>query len=354
MRVCQVCNAFARTVRHPAAGRTLVGMHKLWLVVAAVALSACTAMGADPDAVDDDAGDGDVVDEEAQGPEPLRVAGGPDPESALLAEVMVGLLEGAGLPAESVRYPSARATRQALKDGDVDVRTGYTGETWLESLGRADPPGDVQASFREVSEHDDAEVVWMRPRFLEGIDQPPANATFTFVVAGPPSLDAQLTTVSQLATRLSERADATLCVDHEFASRPDGLRAVLAAYSVRSDQPVLAASPDEVVGAVLAGDCLAGLTTATDGRAWASGLRPLVDDLGVFPAFVVVPQVSRAAVEEHPEIRAALGPLASHLSTQLLGGWNARVAAGEPIEQVAEDAVSTLSELADRPSADDG
>ncbi len=319
-------------------------MHKLWLVVAAVALSACTAVGADAGAADDD----------AQGPEPLRVAGGPDPESALLAEVMVGLLELAELPAETVRYPGARSARQALEAGEVDVRTGYTGETWLESLGRADPPGDVQASFQEVSEHDVAEVVWLRPRFLEGIDEPPANATFTFVVAGPPSLEAELTTVSQLATRLSERADATLCVDHEFASRPDGLRAVLAAYSVRSDQPVLAASPDEVVGAVLAGDCLAGLTTATDGRAWASGLRPLVDDLEVFPAFVVVPQISRAAVEEHPEIRAALGPLASHLSTQLLGRWNARVAAGEPIEQVAEDAVARLAELADRSAPDEG
>ena len=318
-------------------------MLRLWLVVVAGTLGACTAVGADPPESDD----------AAQGPEPVTVAVGQDAESALLAEVMVGLLEHAGLPAETVRFPGARAARQAIADGEVDVRAGYTGEAWLETLERADPPGDVRRSFQEVSEHDD-EVVWMQPRFLEGIDEPPANATFAFVVAGPPSLDAQLTTVSQLATRLSEQADATLCVDHEFASRPDGLRAVLAAYSVRSDQPVLAAAPDEVVGAVLAGDCVAGLTTATDGAAWASGLRPLVDDLEVFPAFVVVPQLSRVAVAERPQIRAALGPLASNLSTRLLGDWNARVATGEPPDQVAEDAVALLTDPTEHAESDDG
>jgi osmoprotectant transport system substrate-binding protein len=282
---------------------------------------------------------------------PLRVAAGPDAESTLLAHVLVALLADGDIDAEVVAFGEARDTRQALERGDVELRPAYTGEAWLEVLGRADPPSDPRASFEEVRAHDAEEgLVWFRPPFLEGAGQPPANATFAFVVAGPPSIDADLTTVSQLASRLSTQPDATLCVDPEFASRPDGLRAVLAAYSVRSDQPVLAAGPAEAVRGVAAGDCIAGLTTATDGQAWAAGLRPLTDDLGVFPAFVVLPQVRRDTLLDRPPVTAAVRPLAAQLTTALLGGWNAEVHRGRPVEEVAATGATELRRRAGLPS----
>lgn len=273
----------------------------------------------------------------------LRVAAGPDVESTLLAHVLVALLAERDVAAEVVAFGDARDTRQALERGDVDLRPAYTGEAWLEVLGRADPPGDPRTSFEEVRAHDAEDgLVWFRPTFLDGIAQPPANATFAFVVAGPPSVDADLVTVSQLASRLSAQPDATLCVDPEFASRTDGLRAVLSAYSVRSDQPVLAAGPSEAVRGVVAGDCIAGLTTATDGQAWAAGLRPLVDDLAVFPAFVPLPQVQRDVLLARPEVTAAIRPLAAQLTTALLGSWNAEVHRGRPMEEVAADGAIEL------------
>jgi glycine betaine/choline ABC-type transport system substrate-binding protein len=137
---------------------------------------------------------------------PVRVAAGPDAESGLLANILVALLALQEVEAEVVAFSDARDTRQALERGDVEVRPGYTGEAWLETLGRADPPGDPRASFEEVRSHDaQVGLLWFRPRFLEGIDEPPANATFAFVVPGPPSVDADLTTLSQLASRLSAR-----------------------------------------------------------------------------------------------------------------------------------------------------
>ena len=280
--------------------------------------------------------------------EPIRVASGPDAETMLLAHTMAVMLEAQGLPAEVVEFDDARASRVALERGRVEVRPGYTGETWLEALGRPDPPSDPLESYVAVRNHDEQEgILWLRPRVGDGIEEPPANATFAFVVQGPPSVDADLRTMSQLASRLSEQPDALVCVDQEFGERPDGLPAVLSAYSVRSDRPFLAAAPEEAVLGVAAGDCLAGLTTATDGAAWRAGLRPLVDDLRVFPAFVPLPQMRVDAVSEHPQMRVALGPMAAYMSTAALGGWNARVAAGEPIEQVAEDAARELYELAD-------
>lgn len=288
----------------------------------------------------------------ADGPEPpapdpavpsLKVAAAQDAESTLLAHVLVALLAEREVAAEVVAFSDARDTRQALERGDVDLRPAYTGEAWLEVLGRADPPSDPRQSYEEVRAHDVAAgLLWFRPPFVGGISEPPANATFAFVVAGPPSIDADLTSVSQLASRLSARPEATLCVDPEFASRPDGLPAVLAAYSVRSDQPVLAASPEDAVRGVLAGDCIAGLTTATDGRAWAAGLRPLVDDLAVFPAFVPLPQARREALLEQPEVSAAVRPMAAQLTTELLGGWNAEVHRGRAVEEIAVDAAVEL------------
>lgn len=287
--------------------------------------------------------------EQDEGPEPVRVAAGPDAESELLGHVLAQLLEAEDLEAELVTFSGAEDSRQALELGAVDVRVGYTGEAWLEVLGRADPPGDPRDSVAEVYAHDLAEdIVWLRPRYGDGADEPPANATFAFAVMGPPGADADLRTVSELATRLSEQAEARVCVDEEFGSRSDGLRAVLQAYSVRSDRPFLAASPEEAVVGVAAGDCLAGLTTTTDGHAWRSGLQTLTDDLQVFPAFVPLPQVRAEAVEEHSTLRGALTPFSAELTTALLGRSNAAVAGGAEVEEVAAELATELRRRAGR------
>ncbi len=277
-----------------------------------------------------------------QDEDPVRVAATADTEGQVLAAVLVELLEAADLPAETVGFADARDARQALELGAVDLRVGYTGEAWLETLGRADPPGDPEASLGPVRV-DDARrgIVWLAPRFDDDPLGAPANATFSFVVRGPPGIDADLRTVSQLAARLGEQPDATVCVDREFGTREDGLRAVLDAYRVRSDRPFLAADPAESVRAVATGDCIAGLTTATDGAAWAAGLRPLVDDLAVFPAFVIAAQVREPVLDERPGLRPALTPF-GELTTALVGSWNAAAATGTPIGDIAEDAREEL------------
>ncbi len=273
----------------------------------------------------------------------IRIAASADAESSLVAHTMVALLDDEGISADIVTFADSRDALQALMLGEVDVRVGYSGESWLESLARPNPTGDPYESFLAVRDYDERRgIIWLRPRFVDGIDGPPANATFAFVVQGPPGADADLATMSQLASRLSAQPDAVVCVDQEFASRADGLAAVLAAYSVRADRPFLAATPEEAVLGVAAGDCIAGLTTATDGLAWGRGLRPVEDDLGVFPAFVIAPQLRAAILDEHPEARSALSPIATRMTTTMLGRWNARVVAGESLETVAGDAAAEL------------
>ncbi|MEX2325101.1 MAG: glycine betaine ABC transporter substrate-binding protein [Nitriliruptoraceae bacterium] len=275
----------------------------------------------------------------------VTVAAGPDSESLLLAHIVVALLDVNEIAGEVVNFVDSRDSRQALELGAVDLRIGYTGETWLETLARADPPSNPRESFAAVRDFDAQRgITWLPPRFSENGHGPPANATFAFVIQGPPSADADLVTMSQFASRLSARPEAMVCVDREFATRPDGLPAVLSAYSVRSDRAFLAAEPDQAVLGVAAGDCLAGLTTTTDPDAFLAGLRPLIDDLGVFPAFVPSVQIRTDIADDRPQIRFAVMPLPLQLTTPMLAQWNARVRAGESIEDVATSVALQLRE----------
>lgn len=280
--------------------------------------------------------------------DPVRVGAGPEAESQLLAGITAALLVEAGFDVEPETFGDAAGAREALELGRVDLLPGYTGATWLEDHGRADPSGSPQTSWEEVQELDERRgLLWLRPPF--GEDAPvgaPANATFAFVVQPQTGL----TTMSQLATRLGEEPESLVCVDAEFGRRSDGLQAVLDAYRVSYDREFVAADAGEAVAGVAEGDCLAGLTTTTDGRAWDAGLVPLVDDLQVFPAFVVSLVVREDAREKHHGLIAAVAPLVDHLTTPMLREWNGRVIAGELPELVVTDVTNQLLVAAGRRS----
>lgn len=290
---------------------------------------------------------GDPVEPTPTGPE-VRIGSGPERESDLLAGILWELARSAGYQPRIVERADGGAARQALEVGDVDVLPGYTGQAWLEVLGLPNPPGDPRTSYARVASVDAAnDIRWLRPEFeLEaGVEGPPADATFGLFVRGIPSREADLSTITQLATRLGEIPDARVCVDEEFAVREDGWDAVRSAYSI-AERPLTPLGPTEALRGVASGSCLVGLGAATDGEAWANGLRLLDDPLQVFPAFVVSVQLREAYASEHPELVAALEPLADELTTALLGEWNGQVVRGVPMGEVAAQAARTLQQRA--------
>lgn len=272
------------------------------------------------------AGCGSTASGDAQ---PVLVGAWPSLEPRLLSETIVALLAAESIDATIREFGDAAAARQALELGEVELLPGYTGAAWLEVLGRSDPPGDVGTSFARVREFDErAGLLWLRPTFEDGwADSPPADATFSFFVLGPPALDARLTTMSQLASRLSEDPTARLCIDEDFSRRPDGREAVYRAYGISVDRSDFAAAPEAAVAAVRDRGCLAGLATTTDGSAWLAGLTPLIDDLSVFPAFGVA-IVARQSVLQGSGLPAALGPFSSQLTSDLLARHNGAVLRG--------------------------
>ena len=298
--------------------------------------TACTSIGSDPD---DPTPAGPVV----------RIGSGPEAESDLLAGILAELAAGAGFQPRIVERADGAAARQALEVGDVDVLPGYTGQAWLDVLGLPDPPGDPRTSYARVAAVDASnDVRWLRPEFEleEGVDGPPADATFGLFVRGIPSRTADLSTITQLATRLAEDPEALVCVDADFAVREDGWDALASAYSIAS-RTLTPLGPTAALRGVATGSCLVGLGAATDGEAWAAGLRLLEDPLQVFPAFVVSVQVREEVAEAHPELVEAFAPLTDELTTALLGTWNGQVVRQVvPFEEVVASAVQTLRQRA--------
>jgi osmoprotectant transport system substrate-binding protein len=271
---------------------------------------------------------------------PLRIGVGADAESELLGQVLAELLVRADLPAEVVTFGHARDVRRAILLDEIDMMPSYTGAVWLDVLAWTDPVSDPALSYERVRSMDaERGLVWLPPTG--------ANATFAFVVSAESEQMAEVETLEDLAF-VNTDPDALLCVDPDFAERPDGLGEFARVLSI-SDEVVLnqvvALEPRETVAAVAGGDCVAGLTTTTDGEAWAAGLRPLVDPgQRVFPAFVVGAVVAESTLEEHPEIELALAPF-TFVTTELLAEWNGRRVEGEPVEDVVDRAAATLVEM---------
>ena len=309
-------------------------------VVAATALSGCAVVTSQPGP------SADATSSAATGPL-VRIGVGPEQESALLGAVFAALAEQGGFGTQVVAFADSAAVRQALEVGDVDLAPGYTGQTWLEELGRENPPGDPRTSFQGVSAADESNgITWLRPAFdmAAGVGGPPADATLALWVT--PDVAIEAPSIAELGSALAARRDAEVCLDPEFAARDDGWTAVSQRYSIAA-RVLVEATPAEAVAGVAAGQCTVGLSTLTDGQAWAAGLVPLADPLEVFPAFVVSVQFNDRALERSPGLDAALQPLADRLTTALLGTWNARVQAGEDLEQVALVAVTQLGDDSD-------
>jgi osmoprotectant transport system substrate-binding protein len=248
-------------------------------------------------------------------------------EQNVLAELTAHVLRANGADAEAKEIKGSINTRKALEAGEVDLYWEYTGTAWVTYLGETTPLPDPQQQYDEVARADRERngIAWL----------PPADFNNTYALAVREGVG-----VVDLARLAQERpADATVCVESEFAAREDGLPGLLRAYGITLppenvkllDTGVIYTETDK-------GSCNFGEVFATDGRIAALGLTVLEDDRRFFPVYQGAPTLSDETLQAHPALADVLAPLTERLDTETIRALNARVDVdGEDPADVAED-----------------
>ncbi len=300
-------------------------------LVAPLALSACgLSDDSGSDTPDVEAGS---VDASALDGVSVTVGSKDFDEQLLLGQLTLQMLKAAGADVtDKTNIQGSTATRKALLSGEIDVYYDYTGTGYITYLGHDKPIQDAQQLYEAVAEEDLAQngLVWGDPA--------PFNNTYAMAVTNEFAEEEGLASLSDMATYMDDNPDTTVCVESEFAARPDGLPGMVKAYDMTiPDSSIQSLGTGVIYQQIDGGDCTFGEVFTTDGRIAALGLLPLEDDKSFFPLYNGTPIVQK----DNPDGQAildVLAPLSETLTTEVMAQLNAKVSAdGEPPEDVANE-----------------
>jgi len=200
----------------------------------------------------------------------------------------------------------------ALVAGKIDLYPEYTG-TALTAVLKEPPQNDPSAVFRGVQEK-------YRARFNVEVMPPLGfNNTFAMIVRGDDAEKLHLRSISDIAPYTPKwRAG----FGYEFMERQDGYRGWVAAYGLHFageprilDLGLLYRALAEKQVDIVAGN-------STDGVIASLHMVALDDDRHYFPPYEAVPLARRATLEQHPEVRDAIGALAGKISVDEMRRMN--------------------------------
>ena len=324
------------------------------IALLALVAGACADSGADDEGGDDssddteettdDGGDGEeAADGEglAQfdlGGQEITVGSKDFTEQLVLGQIYLQALEAAGASvSDQTNTGGTSVARTALTSGEIDVYAEYNGTGWTVHLGREDPSFDSEELTEGVREGDleENEIVW--------IGRAPFNNTYGFA-AGPDfvaengELDLQ-----GMADYLAENPDATVCMESEYPSRPDGLVLFEDAtgYEVTQDQTEILET-NLIYTETASGACTFGEIFTTDGRIPALELD-IIDDPGVHILYNISATMRQEVYEENPEAFDAIFEMIhAPLDNETMAELNRRVSVeGEEPAAVAQDYLET-------------
>lgn len=256
-------------------------------------------------------------------------------EQLILGQMMVQTFAAAGANVDDkVNLGGTAVARAALESGDIDVYMEYNGTGWAVHLGLEDPSFDSDELTTGVRERD------LELNNIAWVGQSPFNNTYGFA-SSPAVTEANggPFTLQTMMEYVRDNPGATVCMESEFPTRPDGLILTETATGIS-----LAANQQNILdtGVIYTetanGNCTFGEVFTTDGRIPALGLT-LVEDPGVNILYNVSATFRQETFEQAPDAfqtltDAILGPLSNERMAEL----NARVSAeGEEPSVVARD-----------------
>ena len=303
-----------------------------------VALTGATALlalaGCASDGAGNSGGSGSLSDYDLSGID-VAVGSKDFDEQLILGQMMVLAFEEAGATVEDqVNLGGTAVARAGLESGEIDIYMEYNGTGWTNHLGQEQPSFDPEVLTTGVREMDLEKngIVWL--------SRSPFNNTYGFT-SSPEVTEANggAFSLQTMMEYVRDNADATVCMESEFPSRPDGL--VLTEEATGITLPVdqqLILDGGIIYTETAANNCDFGEVFTTDGRIPALNLT-LVEDPGVNILYNVSGTIREDKYSEAPEafdgiIEAILAPL----DEIRMAGLNALVSAeGQDPKVVAND-----------------
>ncbi len=230
-------------------------------------------------------------------------------EQYVVSSMISLLLADAGFTVREDFGMSSFVVRSALLTGQVDLYADYTGTAWTAYFGHEDIPRDPVELYEKVAAQDLEEnnIVWL--------DMAPFNNTYAIAVTAEFSREHGLLTVSDLAALTQENPDLRYGIEFEFLDRPDGFWPMAELYNMEvSRGNVSAMEIGLTYEAAARGEIDVAMVFATDGLLERFDLVVLEDDKSFFPAYNIAVTIRKEVLDEHPEIREILRPIAVYLS----------------------------------------
>ncbi len=253
-------------------------------------------------------------------------------EQLILGQLTVAMLCAAGADAkDETNTKGSTQAREKLIRGGSDVYWDYNGTGWINYLGHDKPITDSKQQTAALAKEDLAKnnLVWGPAA--------PFNNTYAFATTDKFAQQNNLKTHSDMAAYIKKNPGATVCVESEFAARPDGYPGFKKAYGITGGK-VKSLGTGVVYTQTSKGNCDFGEVFTTDGRIGALNLHVLEDDKGFFPLYNGVLVERAKFAKDHPEVQQVFKPLADELTTEVMQDLNKKVSAeGQPPEKVAQD-----------------
>ena len=244
-------------------------------------------------------------------------------EQLILGEMMVAAFEEAGATVDNkVDLGGTNIARAALESGDIDIYMEYNGTGWTVHLGQEDPSFDSEELTTGVRELDaENGIVW--------VGRSPFNNTYGF--ASSPEVTEANGGAFSLQTMMEyvrDNPDATVCMESEFPSRPDGL--ILTETATGITLPVaqqLILDTGVIYTETASNKCDFGEVFTTDGRIPALDLTR-VEDPGVNILYNVSGTIREEKYNEAPKaFDGIINDILAPLDEVRMAGLNALVSA---------------------------
>ena len=245
-------------------------------------------------------------------------------EQLILGEMMVAAFEEAGATVDNkVDLGGTNIARAALESGDIDIYMEYNGTGWTVHLGQEDPsfdPTELTQSVRDLDLEQNG-IVW--------VGQSPFNNTYGFT-SSPELTEANggAFSLQTMMEYVRDNPEATVCMESEFPSRPDGLILTEDATGIKLpvDQQLIL-DTGIIYTETAANNCDFGEVFTTDGRIPALNLT-LVADPGVNILYNVSGTIREEKYNEAPDaFDGIINDILAPLDEERMAGLNALVSA---------------------------